>query len=145
MRDIVSNLTVVRGASQTLSGATPNNSAAFDRRGYSALTIYLESLTVTDAGTADGFTMKLQHSDTLVGSSFVDVPATGVLNDNVALTADTDDDKIIGGIGYVGKKRYVRAVFTGTAGTDAVVRALGVLGKPFLAPCPQVGATVATT
>ncbi len=145
MRDILSNLTIVRGANQTLAGATPSNSALIDRRGYDALTVYLETGTVTDAGDATGFTMKLQHSNTTVGTSFVDVPAAGILGANVTVTADTDDNIIKGGIGYVGGLRYVRAVMTGSTGTDAVVNALAVLGKPHRAPASIVGATTAAT
>ena len=37
MRDILSNMTLTRGAVQTLSGTTPNASAAIDVRGYDAL------------------------------------------------------------------------------------------------------------
>jgi hypothetical protein len=37
------------------------------------------------------------------------------------VTADGDDDKMIGSIGYRGSKRYVRLVATGTTGTNAVV------------------------
>lgn len=145
MRDMISNMTMVRGAPQTLSGATPNNSALIDRRGYDALTVYLETGTVTDAGDANGFTMKLQHSNSTVAGSFVDVPADGVLNANVQVTADADDNIIKGGIGYVGGLRYVRAVITGTTGTDAVVNVLGVLGKPHRAPVAQTAATTAAT
>jgi hypothetical protein len=39
----------------------------------------------------------------------------------MTVTADGDDDKMIGSIGYRGSKRYVRLVATGTTGTNAVV------------------------
>jgi hypothetical protein len=144
MRDGISNTQVIRGANQTLSGTTPNASAAFDIRGFDTATFDLETITVTDAGTAAGFTMKLQHSDTLVGADFADVPAAEYLGDLVTLTAETAA-ATIGSIGYVGNKRYIRAVFTGTSGTNAVVFVKGNLGKPHRAPVTRVGATVATT
>jgi hypothetical protein len=145
MRDGLSNTQRVRGANQTLSGTTANASAAFDTRGFSAATFDLETATVTDAGAAAGFTMKLQHSDTLVGTDFVDVPAAEKLGADVAVTLDTADNVIAGSIGYLGIKRYVRAVITGTTGTDAVVYVSGNLAKPHRAPVARVGATVATT
>ena len=46
----------------------------------------------------------------------------------LSVTADADDDKAIGTIGYRGNKRYVRAVITGTAATDAVVVVFGIRG-----------------
>lgn len=145
MRDLISNMQLVIGAPQTLSGATPNPSALFDTRNFDALTVYGLSGTITDAGDATGFTMKLQHSDSTAAGSFVDVPAAEKIGPDDQTTLDTDDNIILGGIGYAGNKRYVRAVFTGSTGTNAVVQALGVLGKPNRAPVAPVGATVAAT
>ena len=150
MRGMISNQTILRGAPQTLSGVTPNNSALIDRRGYSGLTVYLATDAVTDAGTSAGFTMKLQHSDTTVGTDFVDVPAAGLVaglsgSTTVTVTLDTADNLIAGGVGYVGGKRYVRGVITGTTLTDAIVNVLAVLGKPTQAPATIVGATTAAT
>lgn len=150
MRDMISNMTILRGAPQTLSGTTPNNSALIDRRGYDALTVYLATDAVTDAGDAAGFTMKLQHSDTTVAGDFVDVPTDGLIPNSaggttVTATVDTQDNIIVGGVGYVGGKRYVRAVITGSTGTNAIVNALAVMGKPHRAPTSTVGATTAAT
>lgn len=150
MRDMISNQTILRGAPQTLSGVTANNSALIDRRGYSSVTVYLATDAVTDAGTSAGFTMKLQHSDTTVAGDFVDVPADGLVaglsgSTTVTVTLDTADNVIAGGVGYVAGKRYVRGVVTGTTGTDAIVNVLAVLGKPSQAPATIVGATTAAT
>jgi hypothetical protein len=146
MRDGLRNSQVVRGASQTLSGVTPNNSAAFDVRGFGMATFDLHTGTVTDAGDAGGFTMKLQHSDTLAAADFGDVPALELIGGpTVTVTLDTADNVIAGGVGYAGAKRYVRAVFTGTTGTDAAVWVVASLGKPAQAPVARVGATSATT
>lgn len=145
MRDGLSNTQRVRGATQTLSGTTPNASAAFDRRGFDTATFDLETLTVTDAGTAAGFTMKLQHSDTLVGTDFVDITAAERIGSDVTVTLDAADNVTAGSIGYNGSKRYVRAVITGTTLTDATVFVSASLGKPHRAPVTRVGATVATS
>jgi hypothetical protein len=145
MRDLISNNNMTRGALQTLSGTTPNNSALIDMQGFHGLTAYLLTGTITDAGDAAGFTMKLQHSDSVVGTSFVDVPADELIGANVSVTLDTQDDLVVGGIGYAGKNRYVRAVFTGTTGTNAIVSVLFHRGKPRVAPTTQVGSTTAST
>ena len=149
MRDMISNTSKGRSPNQTLSGTTPNGSQAIDRRGYDALTAYLETGTVTVAGTA-GFTMKLQHSDTLVGSDFADVPTAQLIPNSaggttITVTADADDTILANGIGYNGIKRYVRALITGTTNTNAVVHVLWDLGRPHRAPVPTVVATLATT
>lgn len=145
MRDLISNMSLALAPPQTLSGVTPNNSALFDTRGYDALSVYILTGTVTDAGDATGFTMRLQHSDSTAAASFVDVPADQLVGLNESVTADTDDNVISRGIGYLGIRRYVRAVFTGSTGTSAVVQALGVLGKPSRAPVPETVPTVAAT
>ena len=145
MRDLISNNNMTRGALQTLSGTTPNASALIDMQGFAGLTAYLLTGTVTDAGDTAGFTMKLQHSDSVVGTSFVDVPADELIGSTVSVTADTQDDAVVGGIGYAGKNRYVRAVLTGTTGTNAIVSVLFHRGKPRTAPVASVGTTTAST
>lgn len=150
MRDGISNIQLVRGAPQTLSGTTPNNSALIDRRGFSTVSIFLETGAVTDAGTAAGFTMRLQHSDSTAAASFVDVDAGDLKSNSTGATTvsvlnDTDDDILANGIGYLGNRRYVRAVITGTTATAAVVSILAVLGRPAVSPTTTVGATVAAT
>jgi hypothetical protein len=145
MRDILSNMQIAQGANQTITGAADTAGRAIDTRGFDALTVYAQTGTVTVAGTA-GFSVKIQHSDTLVGADFVDVPALERKGAIAAVTDNADDDLIIpGGISYLGSKRYVRAVFTGTTNTNAVVRSVFVLGKPHRAPVTPVGATLATT
>lgn len=145
MRDLISNNNMTSGAPQTLSGTTPNASAAIDMQGFAGLTVYLQTGTVTDAGDTAGFTMKLQHSDSTLGTSFVDVPADELIGSTVSVTLDTQDNLTIGGVGYVGKSRYVRAVMTGTTGTNAVANALFHRGKPRVAPVTAIGTTTATT
>lgn len=146
MFDIISDLNITRGANQTLSGVTPNNSALIDMQGWNALTVYLASGTITDAGTAAGYTMKLQHSDTTATGDFVDCTADEIIGANVTVTSDDADDTLGGGIGYRGNKRYVRAVVTGSTGSNAVVHAVFLRGRSGVArPVPTVGATTAAT
>lgn len=143
---------LIRMGGATLSGTTPYNSNLADMRGYEALTVALQTLTVTDAGTASGFTLKLQHSDSTATGTFVDCTTNEVIPTSagaitIAVTADTDDDLIKDTIGYRGNKRYVRAVVTGTTLTDAGVLILGVLSanSNASAPVPAVVASTAAT
>lgn len=150
MRDLISNTRMIRGAKQTLSGTTANASALIDRRGFSSTTIYLETGTVTDAGTAAGFNMKIQHSDSTAAASFVDCTDAELLPNSAGLrsltvTADTDDDILVGGVGYVGGKRYVRTLTTGTTATAADIFTVAVMGHPTNAPTASIGATTAAT
>lgn len=145
MRDMLSNQQLVIAAPQTLSGTTPNNSALFDTKGFDALTVYAVTGTVTDAGDAAGFSMKLQESDSTAAGTFTDVADDDLLGADLTATLDTQDNVLLGGQGYRGNKRYVRAVFTGTTGTNAVVQALAVLGKPHRAPVAATGSTTAAT
>ena len=144
--DILAGLNLTRGANQTLSGTTPNNSALIDMQGWEGLTAYLMAGTVTDAGDAAGFTMKLQHADVTTSGSFVDVPAENV-SGTLTVTSDDDDNKAIGGIRYTGNRRYVRAVITGTTGTNAVVYVMFLRGRPSSVsqPVTVIGATTAAT
>lgn len=149
--DILSDLSYTIGAVQTLSGTTPNNSALIDMRGYEGLSVVLNTGTVTDAGTAAGFTMKLQHSDTTVAGDFADVAAADLLpaggTTTVTVTTDAANNLLAGAVGYVGGKRYVRAVYTGTSGTNATVQTIFVRGRPssVSGPVTAIGATTAAT
>ena len=145
MRDGLSNVQLSRGANQTLSGTTANASRAFDMQGFNAAAFFMSTNTNTVAGTG-GFTMKLQHSDTLVGTDFADVPAAQV-NGTAPISESNDDDDLIlpGGLSYVGAKRYVRAVITGTTNTNAVAIVWCLRSKPHRAPVAPVGASLATT
>ena len=150
MRDAISNTRLTRAASQTLSGTTANASELFDRRGFSSLTVYLETGTVTDCGTAAGFTMKLQHSDTTATGDFVDVPDSEVVPNSgglrtISVTSDSDDNLFINGLGYVGEKRYVRGLTTGTTATAAVINLVGIFGHPSQAPTTTIVAATAST
>ena len=52
----------------------------------------------------------------------------------LTVTDDADDDTAIGSIGYIGTKRYLRVVATGTTGTDATVAGTWALQCPRYAP-----------
>lgn len=147
MRDFISTVQSVDMTTDTLSGTTPNASAWLDTRGFDAATIEVWTNTVTDAGTAAGFTATLQHSDLTTAVSAVDVPADETVNgvNAVTVTSDASDNVLAGAIGYLGNKRYIRVNYVGTAATDASVRTVGRLSRPHRAPTTYIGTAVAAT
>jgi len=113
------------GFSGSIAGTTASNGNIIDVQGFEALTFTISTGAVSDAGTTAGFGFKLQESDTTAAADFTDVAAAdlvGLLSD-LTVTSDSDDNIIVGSIGYVGGKRYVRLVATGTTGTSAAITA----------------------
>jgi hypothetical protein len=121
--DMRNNAEFGLGLSATLSGVTPSAGNWIDMQGWEALTFTVSTGTVTDAGTASGFAFEVQESDTTAAAdatAVVDADLVG-LESALIVTSDDADDTLVGSIGYVGGKRYVRIVATGTTGTNAVV------------------------
>lgn len=132
----------------TASGTSTVTTSLVDMQGYNSLEIAFINATVTDAGAAAGYTIKLQEADVTTAGSFTDVATTSAVNATVTTqtTVDTDDDKLTAVLGYVGTKRYVRASLTGTAASDAVVYVLARRSRSGLAqPNIIVGTATAAT
>lgn len=147
MRDMLNNKQVVHLGNLALSGTTPAASAWVDVRDFDACTIMVVNNTITDAGTAAGFTCTVQHSDTTAAADAAAIVAAESVDGNisVAVTADDADNTVAGGVGYKGSKRYVRVNAVGTTGTDADVSIIAVLNKPHRAATTFVGTKVAAT
>lgn len=133
--------------SATLSGTTPSAGDWIDMQGWEALTFTVSTGTVTDAGTTAGFAFEVQESDTTAAADATAVADADLVGTEAALTvtADTDDDKLIGSIGYVGSKRYVRIVATGTTGTNAAVTVHARKDKGALMATATIDAGTAAT
>jgi hypothetical protein len=132
----------------TLSGTTTVVTALVDMQGFEAVDIAFLNATVTDAGTASGYTVKLQDADVTTAASFADVTAANAVNGVVSVTStlDTSDDSLTAVMGYVGLKRYVRASATGTAASDAVVYVLARRSRSHVTqPNTLIGASTAAT
>ena len=121
--DMRNNAEFGLGLSATLSGATPAAGDWIDMQGWEALTFTVSTGTVTDAGTTSGFSFEVQESDTTAAADATAVADADLVGLESALTVTDDDadDTLVGSIGYIGGKRYVRIVATGTTGTDAAV------------------------
>lgn len=135
------------GLSDTLSGTTASKGNIIDLQGFESLTYVVNTGIVTDAGTASGFSFEVQESDTTADTDFTAVADADLLGLESALTvtSDTDDEKLIGSIGYKGDKRYVRIVATGTTGTDAAVSVAAIKGHGALQASATNAANIAAT
>jgi len=107
-------------APQAVTGAV--NGTEVDTLNFEAVTLFARG-----DGTAVG-TIKIQASD-VSGSGYADAAASEVIGtqDNDVNATDTEIS-----IGYIGDKRYVRAVWTHTTNGD--VAANFALGCPSVAP-----------
>ena len=147
MRDFVSNTQAVHLGNVTVSGTTPATSAYVDLKGFNACTIMVVNNTVTDAGTASGYTITLQESVDTAGASAGTVATSDTVGgaNTITVTSDSADNAIAGAIGYVGGERYVGITVTGTTGSDADISVIALLGKPHRAPTTFTGASVTRT
>lgn len=124
--DTVNDSSWVLMGKVTLNGTSTVTSSLVDLQGYNACDIAFINGTITDAGAAAGFTIKLQEADVTTGTSFTDVAAADAVNGTVSTstTVDTDDDKLTAVLGYVGSRRYVRVSATGTTASAGDVYVL---------------------
>ena len=145
--DMRSETTVAFGISATLSGTTPSAGNIVDVSDYQAATFMFQTGAVTDAGDATGFTVQIQESDTTAGASFTAVADADLVGLETALTVTLDaaDSIAIGCIGYIGSRRYVRAVVTGSTGTNAIVDGVWALQKPRYSPKGDAAGNIAAT
>lgn len=146
--DMKSDTQVAVGLIATLSGTTPAKGNIIDTSGFEAVTFAVMNGTVTDAGTASGFSYEVQESDTTADAAFTAVADADLVGLESALTVtlDTADGVAVGSIGYVGAKRYCRIVATGTTGTDAAVAVAAIKQRPMVgAVTPTYAANIAAT
>lgn len=147
-REMKNNMQVVHLGNLTLSGTTPASSAWVDTRGWDTCTFVIVNNTVTDAGTASGYSFVVSDSDTTVGASAVAVDDTELegLESALTVTSDSADNSIAGTIGYKGDARYARVTATGTTGTNADVSVMAILTMGSRVPTDAgVGTSVAAT
>lgn len=145
--DIRSETTIAVAINATLSGTTASAGNIVDVSNYAHVTLAYFTGTVTDAGTADGFSVEIQESDTTAAADFTAVADADLLGTEAALavTDDASDTVPIGTIGYLGKKKYIRAVVTGTTGTNAVISGAWILQGPRYAPVSATAANISAT
>lgn len=111
------------GLSATLSGTTKAEGDWIDMQGWQSLTFSVSTGTVTDAGTASGFSFQVEEGDDTTDAGATAVADADLIGSeaDLTVTSDDDDNVMVGSIGYRGSKRYVRMTAVGTTGTNAVV------------------------
>ena len=147
MRDMLNNKQVVHLGTVAISGTTPAVSAYVDTREFDACTIAVLNGTITDAGTAAGYTVTLQESADTTGAAAGSVAATDAVDGTITLTetVDANDDIALGGFGDKGTDRYVGVTVTGTTASDAEIHVVAILNKPHRAATTFAGTAVART
>lgn len=135
MRDLANSIAVV----ETLASATRTASAdgtGIDLQGFESATVIAQigAEGITLSGT-DYITFKLEHSDddsTYTAVATADVVEGTVSSGVFATFDDNAEAPAVATIGYIGGKRYVRAVvsYEGTHGTGTPSNAVIVKGHP---------------
>lgn len=112
-----------------ITGNGDTNSAWIDTQGFGSTEFVFQSGVITD-GT---FATKLQDADAANQSDVADVAAAGLLGSAPAFAVD--DDNKAKRVGYIGTKRYVRAVVTQAGATSGgFLAATCVQGHPWSMP-----------
>lgn len=107
--------------------AATTKGTAVDLQGFGSAELVVNAGDIVSAGLFD---VALQHSDTTTDGDFVAVPAGFLIGTLPAALAATSTYRQ----GYVGSKRYVRAVITKQSGTSVAASAVIVRGHPAIAP-----------
>lgn len=126
MRDLAHNIAVVQAIASATRSANVDG-AALDLIGFESAALVINTGTVTAAG---DFTAKLQEADTDQPGDFADVPAEYLIGTLPATLEANSAYKQ----GYIGFKRYIRAVLTHNGGTSISVGAVLVKGDPHERP-----------
>jgi len=130
MRDLYRNILVTQHLNPINSTAT-KTSTTVDLQGYNSCNVLFAVGASTDTlSGAIYWTLKLTHSDN--DSSYSDVAVADLSNSTTTVVVDSSaKDKTVYGFGYIGAKRYLRAVATPT-GTP--IGMLALRGTPSYSP-----------
>ncbi len=147
MRDFLNNIQTVHLGNLAVSGTSTLKSGLVDMKGFDACTFIMINNTVTDAGTASGFTATAMEGDDTTDAGLSAVAAAEMVNgtQTITVTSDSADDAIAGGVGYKGNKRYAGLNVVGTTGSDADVSVIAILHKGHKTPTDLIGTVVART
>lgn len=126
MKDIFSDLGARASLAPAVVAATTKGSHA-DLQGYNSALLVINTGAIVGDGLYD---VKLQESDTTTDGDFTDVLAKDLLGALPSALAASSVYKQ----GYVGTKRYIRAVITKQSGTSIAAGAVILRGNPAIAP-----------
>lgn len=120
--DLKNNIEVTPSILPQTIGVATVNGTGIDMLGYGSATLLCTATVGSVAGT-----VKIQESDAS-GSGFADAASDDVIGVNGLAVVE---DNVVT-LGYVGTKRYLRAVYTGTVSGDIVANF--VKGNPDISP-----------
>ena len=126
MKDTFHETAVVASLAPAVVTATTKGSHA-DLQGYGSALMVVNTGAIAEDG---DYSIAIQHSDTTTDGDFDQVDAADLLGSLPA----TLEASTVYRQGYIGKKRYVRAVITKAGGTSIAAGAVFVLGHPAMAP-----------
>lgn len=126
MKDSFHDTKVVASLVPAVQSATLKGSTV-DLQGFGSALMVVNTGAIVSAG---DYGIAIQHSDTTTDGDFANVAAADLLG---AIPATLEDSKTYRQ-GYIGAKRYVRAVITKASGTSIAAGAVFVLGSPAIAP-----------
>lgn len=135
MQDLYHNV-LVQQVLNPVNSTTTKTSSTIDLQGFDSASVVFAIGTAGDTLSGSLYwTLKIQHSDD--DSSYSDVTTSGLFNSAATVLVDSSaKDKTAYSFGYIGGKRYVKAVATPT-GSHSVGTPIGMLalkGNPSLAP-----------
>jgi hypothetical protein len=119
-RDIASNIGVDQSLAPVDYSATTKGTAV-DLKGFNSAAVVVNTGAITSSGK---YVVSVQESDTTTDGDFSDVDASQIVGSLPSELAASSSYKV----GYIGNKRYIRAVITKTSGTSIVAGAIVVLG-----------------
>lgn len=126
MKDTFHETAVVASLAPAVQAATLKGGTV-DLQGFGSTVMVVNTGAIASDGLYD---IKMQESDTTTDGDFTDVVAADLLGD----LPDALAASAVYRQGYIGKRRYVRAVITKQSGTSIAAGAVFVLGHPALAP-----------
>jgi hypothetical protein len=126
MFDTYTDNKVVASLVPAVQTATLKGSAV-DTQGFKSALMVVNTGAIASDGLYD---IRMQESDTTTDGDFTDVAADNLIGSLPAALAASSVYRQ----GYIGKKRYVRAVITKQSGTSIAAGAVFILGSPALAP-----------
>jgi hypothetical protein len=101
-----------------------------DSKGFASLVLTLVTGTVTDGD----YTLVVEHGDDSALSDAATVSTTDLIGGLPSFTADTDDN-LAKAVGYVGKKRYVRAsIVSANTTSGAFIGVVAIKGHAISKP-----------
>jgi len=117
---------LAQGATITATGT----GSTMDRQGYELIDFIVSIGTSTTADGGNFFTISLEASDAAnMSGSEVVTAANGLVGANLVVNA-TADANLANHIGYNGKRRYVRLVYTETGTASVQIASVAVLSLP---------------